>query len=152
MSQVLTARYVPLMWVFPISVIELRRSLELGPNMQGRNSEDLLSELEEIKQENQKKMGWTWQPSNFRKLWRNVFQGNKWSTGNIAWKFLLQVWLKELSRAHEKSEFRAPCARTWVLLSSLFRGAPTWRMSYVVNLTSRGWKPRNCSMCVVICL
>lgn len=55
MSQVLTARYVPLMWVFPISVIELRRSLELGPNMQGRNSEDLLSELEEIKQENQKK-------------------------------------------------------------------------------------------------
>ena len=55
MSRVLTARYVPLTWTFPIALIELRRSLELGPNMLERNSEDLWSELEEIKQENKKK-------------------------------------------------------------------------------------------------
>ena len=55
MSQVLTARYVPLTWIFPIALIELRRNLELGPSMLERNSEDLWSELEEIKQKNKKK-------------------------------------------------------------------------------------------------
>ena len=62
----------------------------------------------------------------------------------------LQEWLNERSRAHDKSEFRAPCARARVLLSSLFaRGSN-------MAVVSRGqfnvtWvKTKNCTMCVVI--
>ena len=71
-SQVLTARYVPLTRIFPIALIELRRSLELGPDMLERNSADHWSELDEIKQENKK---WAELDNllTLRKLWRNVF-------------------------------------------------------------------------------
>lgn len=49
--------------------------MELGPNMLERNSEDLWSELEEIKPENKTKnvLHLTTFYLNFRKLWRNVF-------------------------------------------------------------------------------